>query len=67
MCGDAGIGGLDRLADCTDTELDEVIVASLRRQLAGVTTVRDLGDRRSAVVERRNSRRTAEPVAASPR
>ena len=52
LCGDAGMGALDRLADYTDAELDEVIAASLRQQLAaGVTTVRDLGDRRYAVVD----------------
>jgi imidazolonepropionase-like amidohydrolase len=67
LCGDAGMGALDRLADYTDIELDEVIAASLRQQLAaGVTTVRDLGDRRYAVVDWRTARRTAEPITAWP-
>lgn len=67
LCGDAGMGALDRLADYTDAELDEVIAASLRQQLAaGVTTVRDLGDRRYAVVDWWNARRTTDSTAAWP-
>jgi imidazolonepropionase-like amidohydrolase len=58
LCGDSRNGALDRLAGYSDTELDRVIEAALRAQLdAGVTTVRDLGDRDFAVVNWR--RRTA--------
>lgn len=47
LCGDAGVGALDRLRGFTETELDRVIAAALEQQpAAGVTTVRDLGDRR---------------------
>ena len=56
LCGDSLDGALDRLGTYTDDQLDDVIEASLRRQLAvGVTTVRDLGDRRFAVVDRRDA------------
>lgn len=48
-------GALGRLADYPDEDLAEVIEAALRRHLAaGVTTVRDLGDRRWSVVARRD-------------
>jgi imidazolonepropionase-like amidohydrolase len=51
LCGDSRNGALDRLAGYSDSELDQVIEAALRAQLqAGVTTVRDLGDRRWAVL-----------------
>ncbi len=51
LCGDSRNGALDRLADYSDSELDQVIEAALRAQLhAGVTTVRDLGDRQWAVL-----------------
>jgi len=50
LCADAGPGALDRLAD----DLGPTIEDSLRRhQRAGVTTVRDLGDRGGAVLRRR--------------
>ncbi|GAA3933663.1 amidohydrolase family protein [Actinoplanes auranticolor] len=50
LCADSGPGALDRLADLPDAEVSGVIEASLRAQLAaGVTAVRDLGDRRGAV------------------
>lgn len=56
--GDGCDGALNRVADYPDAELTEVIEvieAALRRHLAaGVTTVRDLGDRRWSVVERRD-------------
>jgi imidazolonepropionase-like amidohydrolase len=53
--GDGRDGALNRLADYPDAELAEVIEAALRRHLAsGVTTVRDLGDRRWSVVQRRD-------------
>jgi imidazolonepropionase-like amidohydrolase len=55
---DSGPAALDRVAGYTDEELDEVVTEALRRQLAsGVTTVRDLGDRRYAVVDRRDRQR----------
>jgi imidazolonepropionase-like amidohydrolase len=51
LCGDSRNGALDRLPGYSDDELDQVIEAALRAQLAaGVTTVRDLGDRRWAVL-----------------
>ena len=51
LCGDSRAGALDRLAGYSDEQLDRVIEAALRAQLAaGVTTVRDLGDRRWAVL-----------------
>ena len=49
--GDGHLGALDRLAAYDDEELDAVITRSMRAQLAaGVTTVRDVGDRRWSVV-----------------
>jgi imidazolonepropionase-like amidohydrolase len=55
LCGDSGNGALERLPGYSDAELDRVIAQALRRQLAaGVTTVRDLGDRRWAVIEWRD-------------
>jgi imidazolonepropionase-like amidohydrolase len=58
--GDSANGALDRLAGYPDDELHDVIETALRRQLAaGVTTVRDLGDRHwSAVAWRDRQRRT---------
>lgn len=51
LCGDGRSGALDRLPDFDDAGMAEVIEQSLRQQLAaGVTTVRDLGDRRGAVL-----------------
>ena len=58
LVADSEFGALDRVAGFTDDELDAVISDGLRRQLAaGVTTVRDLGDRRFAVVDRRDRQR----------
>ncbi|WP_436535731.1 amidohydrolase family protein [Actinoplanes sp. HUAS TT8] len=55
LCADAGPAALERLPDFSDAELGAVIETSLRAQLAaGVTTVRDLGDRRDAVLAWRN-------------
>jgi imidazolonepropionase-like amidohydrolase len=52
---DSGVAALDRVAGYSDEEIDEVITTALRDQLlAGVTTVRDLGDRRFSVVQRRD-------------
>ncbi|MGW4946465.1 amidohydrolase family protein [Actinoplanes sp. NPDC004185] len=56
LCADSGPGALDQLAARPDAEVSGVIEASLRAQLAaGVTTVRDLGDRRDAVLHWRAS------------
>lgn len=53
--GDGHVGALDRLADYDDEQLDTVITQSMQAQLAaGVTTVRDVGDRRWSVVDWRN-------------
>jgi imidazolonepropionase-like amidohydrolase len=58
LCGDSREGALERLSGYTDDELDAVIEASLRAQLAaGVTAVRDLGDRRGAVLRWRERAR----------
>ncbi|GAA0963869.1 amidohydrolase family protein [Kribbella koreensis] len=52
LCCDGKPGALDRIPDFTAPELDAVIESSLRTQLAaGVTTVRDLGDRDWAVLD----------------
>jgi hypothetical protein len=53
--------------DPSDDELDAVITEGLRRQLAaGVTTVRDLGDLRYAVVNRRDVQRAGRTREAVP-
>jgi imidazolonepropionase-like amidohydrolase len=55
---DSGVAALDRVAGYSDEEIDDVITKALSDQLlAGVTTVRDLGDRRFAVVQRRDRQR----------
>jgi len=52
---DSGVSALDRVAGYSNHEIDEVVTRALRDQLAaGVTTVRDLGDRRFCVVQRRD-------------
>lgn len=52
LCADGTNGTLDRMGEPSDDRLQEVIGDSLRRHLAaGVTTVRDLGDRRFAVLD----------------
>ncbi|WFF03766.1 amidohydrolase family protein [Micromonospora sp. WMMD964] len=57
LCFDAGPDALGRLADRAGTDLDAVVEASLRAHLtAGITTVRDLGDRRDAVLRWRARR-----------
>jgi imidazolonepropionase-like amidohydrolase len=56
LCGDGGPGALERLPAFDDDHLATVIDDALRRHLAaGVTTVRDLGDRRWAVLRRRDA------------
>lgn len=63
---DSGVSALDRVAGYSDQEIDEVITRALRDQLAaGVTAVRDLGDRRFCVVRRRDQQpatRAGEPT-----
>lgn len=55
LVADSGDRALDRVAGYSIDEIDAVITDGLRRQLAaGVTTVRDLGDRRWCVVDRRD-------------
>ncbi|GAA2015922.1 amidohydrolase family protein [Nakamurella flavida] len=72
LCGDGRLKAMDRAARADPTELDAIITRSLGVQLAaGVTTVRDLGDTRFAVVDRRDRQRRHEPdeptvVAAGP-
>jgi imidazolonepropionase-like amidohydrolase len=68
---DSGVMALNRVAGYSDAEIDAVITRALHDQLAaGVTTVRDLGDRNFCVVSRRDrqSASAQEPtiVAAGP-
>lgn len=52
---DSGPAALDRVAGYTDEDLETVVTRALRDHLAaGVTTVRDLGDRDYAAVARRD-------------
>jgi imidazolonepropionase-like amidohydrolase len=68
LCGDSRNGALDRLAGYSDDELGQVIGAALHAQLgAGVTTVRDLGDRRWAVLDWRQRATTGPARFPSPR
>ncbi len=56
---DSGDSALDRVAGFSDQEIDEVVSRALSDQLAaGVTTVRDLGDRRFCVLDRRDRQRS---------
>jgi imidazolonepropionase-like amidohydrolase len=58
LVADGGFKALERVAGYTDAEIDHVVTDGLRRHLgAGVTTVRDLGDRRFNVVDRRDAQR----------
>ncbi|NUS52579.1 MAG: amidohydrolase family protein, partial [Nocardioidaceae bacterium] len=70
LCTDSGDMALDRVAGYSGAELDAVVTEALARHLAsGVTTVRDLGDRRYHVVSRRDAQHDrSEPriVAAGP-
>src|SRR5215468_11510876 len=55
LCADGTDGSLDRIGEPGDDAMAAVIGQSLRRHLAaGVTTVRDLGDRRFAVLDWRS-------------
>ncbi len=59
---DSGVSALDRVAGFSAEEIEQVVSAALHDQLvAGVTTVRDLGDRRFCVLERRD-RQLSTPV-----
>jgi imidazolonepropionase-like amidohydrolase len=63
LCGDGTDGTLDRIGEPTEDAMMAVIEESLRRHLAaGVTTVRDLGDRRFAVLDWRSSARSGSGV-----
>ncbi len=56
LCADGTDGSLDRIEELGEDAMAAVIRQSLRRHLAaGVTTVRDLGDRRFAVLDWRSS------------
>jgi imidazolonepropionase-like amidohydrolase len=56
LCGDGRDGALDRLPGYAGEQLTAVIEAAAAAQLAaGVTTVRDLGDRRGAVLDWRRT------------
>jgi len=56
LCADGTDGSLDRIEEPGEDAMAAVIGQSLRRHLAaGVTTVRDLGDRRFAVLAWRSS------------
>ncbi len=58
LVADSQQDALDRVAGFTEEEIDEVVTDGLRRSLAaGVTTVRDLGDRLFNVVGRRDRQR----------
>jgi len=55
---DSGPMALHRVAGYTGEEIEAVVTEALRRHLAaGVTTVRDLGDRNFNVVDRRDAQR----------
>ena len=56
LCADGTDGSLDRIGEPSEDGMMAVVGESLRRHLAaGVTTVRDLGDRRFAVLAWRSS------------
>jgi len=64
---DGGVDALSRVAGYSAEEIDEVITKALRDQLlAGVTTVRDLGDRSFCVVQRRDRQREGIAAAREP-
>src|SRR5919202_501325 len=66
LCGDGGPRALEQLPELTDAQLDEIVLRSLRTQLAaGVTAIRDLGDARWAVLERHRSHPDGPTVVAS--
>ena len=69
LVGDATFGGLERAGSMSDPELDATITTMLRAQaVAGVTTVRDLGDAGYRTVVARDRAGAGEPriIAAGP-
>ena len=66
LVADSGVQALDLVEGYTDEEVQAVVGRSLAAHLAaGITTVRDLGDRRFVVVDRRDRQRagvTSGPV-----
>jgi imidazolonepropionase-like amidohydrolase len=63
LCADGTDGTLDRIGEPSADGMMAVIEQSLRRHLAaGVTAVRDLGDRRFAVLDWRSSARSSSGV-----
>jgi imidazolonepropionase-like amidohydrolase len=67
LVADATFGGLERVGTMTDEAIDDVIVESLRAQAAaGVTTVRDLGDRGYRTLAFRRSAGLPRVVASGP-
>ena len=63
LVADSGDSALDRVAGYSAGEIEEVISRALRDQLlAGVTTVRDLGDRRFCVLDRRDRQQSAPAI-----
>jgi imidazolonepropionase-like amidohydrolase len=67
LVGDGGVGALDRVAGYSPAQLRRVVDESLGRHLAaGVTTVRDLGDRDWVALERRDHQRSGEASGARP-
>jgi len=69
LVADATLGGLERAGTATDEQLDGIIDAMLlRHAAAGVTTVRDLGDRHHRTLGARDAQRPGRPrvVAAGP-
>lgn len=58
LVADSGPMALDRVAGYSNEEIEAVVTEALRRHLAaGVTMVRDLGDRNFNVVDRRDAQR----------
>ena len=67
LVADATVGGLERAGSMSDDELDAVIEQSLRAHVvAGVTTVRDLGDRNYRTLGFRDRAGLPRLVAAGP-
>jgi imidazolonepropionase-like amidohydrolase len=63
LVADSGASALDRVAGYSAEEIEEVISRALRDQLsAGVTTVRDLGDRRFCVLDRRDRQQSTPAI-----
>ena len=66
LCTDATPEAFDKLPGMSEDDVDAIVTASLRAQLAaGVTTVRDLGDHHWAVVDRHRGRDGAPTVVAA--